>query len=80
MSPQLKARQAEFEAIQKKTAESMDRLFEKLIEVASRKEKAIFRIDAKANRVTATVPVTVADSEASITAGSGGSSQRWRSF
>jgi hypothetical protein len=39
VSPQLKARQAEFEAIQKKTAESMDRLFEKLLEVAGQKEK-----------------------------------------
>ena len=40
--------------------------------VASRKDKSIYRIDASDNRVAATIPVTVADSEASIAAGQGG--------
>jgi virginiamycin B lyase len=40
--------------------------------VASRKEKSIVRIDAKSNQVAATIPIMVADSEASIAAGHGG--------
>jgi YVTN family beta-propeller protein len=40
--------------------------------VASRADKSIFRIDAKTNKVAAAVPVTVADSEASIAVGEGG--------
>jgi YVTN family beta-propeller protein len=40
--------------------------------VASRADKSIYRIDAKANKVAAAIPVTIADSEASIAAGEGG--------
>src|SRR5262245_58975192 len=40
--------------------------------VASRADKSIYRIDAKANQVAATIPLTIADSEASIAAGEGG--------
>ena len=40
--------------------------------VASRKDKSIYRIDASKNQVTATIPVTVADSEASIAADQAG--------
>jgi len=40
--------------------------------VASRADKAIVRIDARANQVAAAIPVTIADSEASIAAGEGG--------
>jgi YVTN family beta-propeller protein len=40
--------------------------------VASYKDKAIVRIDAKNNQVSASIPVMVADSEASIAAGEGG--------
>jgi virginiamycin B lyase len=40
--------------------------------VASRKDKSIYRIDANTNTVAARIPVTVADSEASIAAGQGG--------
>ena len=36
--------------------------------VASRADKSIFRIDAKTNKVAAAIPVTIADSEASIAA------------
>src|SRR5262249_54285514 len=40
--------------------------------VASRADKAVYRIDAKTNKVAAAVPVTIADTEASIAAGEGG--------
>jgi YVTN family beta-propeller protein len=40
--------------------------------VASRADKSIYRIDAKANQVAAKIPLTIADSEASIAAGEGG--------
>jgi len=40
--------------------------------VASRADRSIFRIDAKTNKVAAAIPVTIADSEASIAAGEGG--------
>jgi YVTN family beta-propeller protein len=40
--------------------------------VASRGDKSIVRIDPKTNAIAASVPVTVADSEASLAAGEGG--------
>jgi YVTN family beta-propeller protein len=40
--------------------------------VASRADKSIFRIDAKTSKVAAAIPITIADSEASIAAGEGG--------